>query len=125
MEGAMPTINRKMVMGRAWSLLRQSMALRFDRATFADCLRRAWAEAKDAPVTAYAILQRRASVPLGAGRADVIHRLELALAAARARAALYRGAGAAATWSAAKHRSADFMRVANLESLIAAERSAA
>lgn len=112
--------NKSLLMRRAWSLLRQSMRP-FSRELFGACLRRAWAEAKNAPVTPYATLQRYASVSFGAGRDEVIHRLELAHASAKARLNLYRHAPDPASWTAAKHRSADTCRLGMIEVLLARE----
>lgn len=108
------------LMRRAWSLLRQSMQP-FSRGLFGTCLRRAWAEAKSAPVTPYATLQRVAVVPFGAGRDEAIRNLELARDAAKARLGLYRHAFDPASWSAAKHRSADICRLGNIEAILARE----
>ena len=121
----MAKIDRKMVMRRAWSLFHQSMALRFDRAAFAACLRQAWADAKEAPVTPYATLQRYAMVRFGAGRTEIIAKLEIALVSAQARARRYDNAAEPANWRAAKFRSADIMRAANIESILRTERRAA
>ncbi|MEP9355995.1 hypothetical protein ABLE93_20670 [Xanthobacter sp. KR7-65] len=121
----MTTIDRKSVMRRAWSLFRQSMALRFDRAAFAAHLRQAWAEAREAPVTAWPVLQRYVICHRGMSRAEIIARAELALATARSRFAGYSRAAAPRNWSAGKHRSADMMRVANLEAIVRAEKAAA
>ena len=116
----MAKIEAAKVMRRAWGLFRLSMQ-RFSRTAFAGFLRQAWAEAKDAPVTPYADIQRWAPVSFGASRKEVIRRVELALASARVRAARYSRAGEPRNWSAAKHRSADLLRVANLEALLATE----
>ena len=61
-------LNKSLLMRRAWSLLRQSMRP-YSRELFGACLRRAWAEAKNAPVTPYATLQRYAMVRFGVGGA--------------------------------------------------------
>lgn len=120
----MRSFNLSLIMRRAWSLFRQSMAP-YGRPAFASCLRQAWNEARNAPVTPWDMLQRFVSVPRGAHRVVVIRQAELALASARARMARYSRAGAPANWSAAKHRSADLMRVANLKAIVAAEKAAA
>ncbi|MBB6307139.1 hypothetical protein [Xanthobacter tagetidis] len=116
----MAKIDTAKVMRRAWGLFRTSMQ-RFSRAVFAGFLRQAWAEAKDAPVTPYAYMQRWAAVPFGASRTQAIRIITSALECARVRAARYSRAGEPCNWSAAKHRSADIMRVAGLEALLAAE----
>lgn len=121
----MAKIESSQVMRRAWSLFRQSMALRFDRAAFAGFLRQAWAEAREAPVTEWAVLQRYVICQKGMARGEIIARAETALAAARSLAAGYTRAGAPRDWYAAKKRSADIMRVANLEAIVRAEKAAA
>lgn len=117
-------IDRKMVMLRAWNLFRGSM-IRFSRAAFAECLRKAWSDLRNAPVTAYPVLQRYATVAFGAPREEVIRALERALAFSRSSMARYSRAGGPAGWSAGKHRSADIQRVCGLETLLATEKRAA
>lgn len=121
----MTTISKKDVMRRAWSLFRQSMVLRFDRAAFAAHLRQAWEEVRNAPVTPWAVLQRYVSVPRGTHRAEVIRRAECALNAARITAARYRNAPEPRDAYAARKRSADIQRLAALESIVAEEKAAA
>ncbi|QRG07926.1 hypothetical protein EZH22_06065 [Xanthobacter dioxanivorans] len=118
----MPNLSH--IMRRAWSLLRQSMAP-YSRPAFAAHLRQAWHEARNAPVTDWAVLQRFIVVSRGAHRAEVISKLENALAVARGRTAQYRRVGAPTSWTAAKHRSSDLMRVANIEAILRAEKAAA
>lgn len=117
----MPNLSH--IMRRAWSLLRQSMAP-YSRPTFAAHLRQAWHEARNAPVTDWAVLQRYIVVSRGAHRAEVIGKLENALAEARSRSAKYSRASAPTSWSAGKHRSNDLMRVANVEAILRAEKAA-
>lgn len=117
-------LNKSLLMRRAWSLLRQSMAP-YSRPAFAAHLRQAWHEARNAPVTDWAVLQRYIVVSRGAHRAEVIRKLENALAEARSRAAKYSRAGAPTSWTAGKHRSSDLMRVANVEAILRAEKAAA
>lgn len=123
----MTKIAKSEVMSRAWSIYRLSLAVRFSRAAFAACLRRAWADLRqpEAPVTPWEVLQRYTVIPRTLPRAEVITRLESALRVAQGRAAQYARAAAPRSWSAAKHRSADLMRVANLTAILAAEKTAA
>lgn len=116
--------NLSLIMRRAWSLLRQSMAP-YSRPAFAAHLRQAWHEARNAPVTPWGVLQRYVPVARGSDRAEVIRKLENALAEARSRAAKYSRAGAPSSWTAGKHRSNDLMRVANVEAILRAEKAAA
>ena len=118
----MPNLSH--IMRRAWSLLRQSMAP-YSLPAFAAYLRQAWHEARNAPVTDWAVLQRYIVVSRGAHRAEVIRKLENALAEARSRSAKYSRAGAPTSWTAGKHRSNDLMRVANVEAILRAEKAAA
>ncbi|MFG1206902.1 hypothetical protein [Xanthobacter flavus] len=111
------------IMRRAWALHRQSMAP-YSGPAFAAHLRQAWHEARNAPVTDRSILQRYIGISRGAHRAEVIGKLENALAEARSRSAKYSRAGAPASWSAGKHRSNDLMRVANLDAILRAEKAA-
>ncbi|MFS8037715.1 hypothetical protein ACI7BZ_12275 [Xanthobacter sp. AM11] len=118
----MPNLSH--IMRRAWSLLRQSMAP-YSRPAFAAHLRQAWHEARNAPVTPWDVLQRYIVVSRGAHRAEAIGKLEDALAVARSRSAQYSRAGAPASWSGSKHRSADLMRLANVEAILRTEKAAA
>ncbi|WP_029555204.1 hypothetical protein [Xanthobacter sp. 91] len=117
-------LNKSLLMRRAWALHRQSMAP-YSRAAFAAHLRQAWHEARNAPATDWAVLQRYIVVSRGAHRAEVIGKLENALAAARSRSAKYSRAASPASWSAGKHRSADLMRLANVEAILRTEKAAA
>lgn len=117
-------LNLSHIMRRAWSLLRQSLQP-YSRPAFAAHLRQAWREARNAPVTDWVVLQRYIAVSRGAHRAEVIGKLENALAEARSRSAQYSRAGATASWTAGKHRSADLMRAANVEVILRAEKDAA
>ncbi|MFG1263633.1 hypothetical protein [Xanthobacter aminoxidans] len=117
-------LNLSHIMRRAWSLLRQSMQP-YSRSAFAAHLRQAWHEARNAPATDWAVLQRYIVVSRGAHRAEVIGKLENALAEAGSRSAKYSRAGAPASWSAGKHRSNDLMRLANVEAILRAEKAAA
>lgn len=123
----MAKIEKTQVMNRAWAIYRQSLAVCFSRAAFAACLRQAWADLRqpDAPVTPWEVLQRYTVMPRTLARAEVIARLESALRVAQGRAAQYARAAAPQSWSAAKHRSTDLMRVVNLEAIVAAEKAAA
>ncbi|QRG05919.1 hypothetical protein EZH22_23320 [Xanthobacter dioxanivorans] len=123
----MAKIAKSEVMRRAWRVYRLSLAVRFDRAAFADCLRQAWADLRqpDAPVTPWEVLQRYTVIPRTLPRGEVITRLESALRVAQGRAAQYARATAPRSWSAAKHRSADLIRVANIEAIVRAEKAAA
>ncbi|WP_274774108.1 hypothetical protein [Aquabacter sediminis] len=113
-------VNRASIMRRAWSLFRQSMAS-YSRAAFAACLRQAWYEAKNAPVTPISAIRTVMGCSEGITRDELIERLEVALRAARAKAALYRRAGRPTNWSAAKYRSADICRVGQLEYILKRE----
>lgn len=117
-------VNKKRIMGRAWSLLRQSMAP-FSRPAFAECLRRAWHEAKNAPVTPWEVLQRYVAVARGASRAEVIRNAECQLSRARATMARYKNAPEPRSTYAARKRSADIQRLGALERIVAAEKAAA
>lgn len=117
-------LNKSLLMRRAWALHRQSMAP-YSRPAFAAHLRQAWQEARNAPVTDWAVLQRYIVVSRGAHRAEVIRKLENALAEARSRSAKYIRAGAPTSWSAGKHRCNDLMRAANVEAILRAEKAAA
>ncbi len=112
--------NKSQIMRRAWSLFRQSLA-RFSRSAFGACLRRAWHEAKNAPVTPLATLRAVMGCEEGLGRDAVIERLTLARNCARSQAARYRNAGRPVSWSAAKHRSADVCRLGSIEFILARE----
>ncbi|MFG1277874.1 hypothetical protein [Xanthobacter autotrophicus] len=117
-------LNKSLLMRRAWSLLRQSMAP-YSRAAFAARLRQAWEEARNAPVTDWAVLQRYVSVPRGCHRAEVIRRAECALNAARITAARYRNAPEPRDAYAARKRSADIQRLNALELIVRDEKAAA
>lgn len=117
----MPNLSH--IMRRAWSLLRRSMTP-YSRPAFAAHLRQAWHEARNAPVTDWAVLQRYIVVSRGAHRAEVIGKLDNALAEARSRSAKYSRAGAPTSWTAGKHRSNDLMRVANVQAILRAEKAA-
>ncbi|MDI4655537.1 hypothetical protein [Xanthobacter autotrophicus] len=116
--------NLSQIMRRAWSLLRQSMAP-YSRPTFANHLRQAWEEARNAPVTPWEVLQRYVSVPRGSHRAEVIRRAECALNAARITAASYRNAPEPRDAYAARKRSADLQRLNALELIVRDEKAAA
>ncbi|MEP9355027.1 hypothetical protein ABLE93_15670 [Xanthobacter sp. KR7-65] len=117
-------LNKSLLMRRAWSLLRQSMAP-YSRPAFAAHLRQAWHEARNAPVTPWEVLQRYVSVARGCDRAEVIRRAEHALAAAHITAARYRNAPEPRDAYAARKRSNDIQRLAALERIVAAEKAAA
>ncbi|WP_374254144.1 hypothetical protein [Xanthobacter sp.] len=117
-------LNKSLLMCRAWALHRQSTAP-YSRPAFAAHLRQAWHEARNAPETDWAVLQRYIVISRGAHRAEVIGKLENALAEARSRSAQYSRAGAAASWSGSKHRSNDLMRLANVEAILRTEKAAA
>ena len=120
----MPPFNLSQIMRRAWSLLRQSMAL-YSRTAFATHLRQAWREARNAPVTPWDVLQRYVSVARGSDRAEVIRRAEHALAAARITAARYQNAPEPRDAYAARRRSSDLQRLSALERIVAVEKAAA
>ncbi|MFG1421723.1 hypothetical protein [Roseixanthobacter liquoris] len=116
--------DKSLLMRRAWFLCSQSMQ-RFTRLGFAACLRQAWNEARNAPVTPWEVVQRYVSVPRGCHRAEVIRRAEHALNAARITAASYRNAPEPRDAYAARKRSNDIQRLAALERIVAAEKAAA
>jgi hypothetical protein len=115
--------NLSLLMRRAWALHRQSIQP-FRPPAFAAHLRQAWHEARNAPVMDWAVLQRYIAVSRGAHRAEVIGKLESALAEARSRSATYCWARAPSSRSAGKHRSNDLLRVANLEAILRTEKAA-
>ena len=117
-------LDKAHLMRRAWSLFRQSMAS-FTRLAFATCLRRAWHEAKNAPVTPWEVLQRYVSVARGSSRAEVIRHAEFALSRARATMARYKNAPEPRSTYSARKRSTDTQRLGALESIVAAEKTAA
>lgn len=117
-------LNKSLLMRRAWSLLRQSMAP-YSRRGFAAHLRQAWHEARNAPVTPWEVLQRCMPIQRGVSRTEVIRQAELSLAAAESRAALYRRVGSPRDAYQAKHRSADIQRVGALHRILTAEKAAA
>lgn len=109
--------DRKQIMRRAWSLTRQAMRP-FSRALFAGFLRRAWDEARNAPVTPWLILQRWAVVSIGSTREEVIRQLQLSLACAQGQADKYiRCRRPVDAWARQK-RSDDIMRMANIEACL-------
>lgn len=123
----MAKIDKANVMRRAWAIYRASLVVRFNRSAFAAALRQAWEDLRqpDAPVTPWEILRRYAGMPRTLPRGEVIARLESALTVAQGRAAQYSRAAAPRSWSAAKHRSADQLRVANITAILRAEKAAA
>ncbi|OYW61977.1 MAG: hypothetical protein B7Z30_00575 [Rhizobiales bacterium 12-68-15] len=116
-------MSKRSLMRRAWHLFRQSMA-RFSRPAFGACLRRAWDEAKNAPVTPLATIRAVMGCAEGIGRDELIQRLTMARTCARAQVARYRNAGRPSNWSAGKHRSADMCRLASIEMILTREISA-
>ncbi|WP_296581689.1 hypothetical protein [Xanthobacter sp.] len=123
----MAKIEKAKVMRRAWAIYRAGLVVRFSRSAFAAALRQAWEDLRqpDAPVTPWEIIRRYAGMPRTLPRGEVIARLESALTVAQGRAAQYSRAAAPRSWSAAKHRSADLLRVANIAAILRAERAAA
>jgi len=123
----MAKISKSQVMKRAWAIYRTGLVVRFSRAAFAAALKQAWEDLKrpDAPVTPWEIIRKYAGMPRTLPRGEVIARLESALAVAQSQAAQYSRAAAPRSWSAAKHRSADLLRVANITAILRAERAAA